>query len=141
MPRTMPRSTAQITGCSLAAVPKGQCSATIAQLAAVVLGVGGEPVGGEGVGDGVQGGAERALPSPGAIARGQAARPYSMPTSSAIASASAGRHQRQRPPEQRDQQVVAAHGELEARGGVAGPGSASTGARRRPAAGRQLTSR
>ena len=63
MPLTMPRSTAQITGCSIAAAPNGQWFDTMRQLAALSLGVGGEAVGGEGVGDRVQRGAERPLPA------------------------------------------------------------------------------
>ena len=62
MPFTMPRSTAQMTGCSMAAGAERAVVVDDAQLVAALLGVGGEAVGGEGVGHGVQRGAERALP-------------------------------------------------------------------------------
>ena len=84
MPLTMPRSTAQITGCSIAAVAERAVLDTMRSSLPCSLGVGGEAVGGEGVGDRVQRGAERAL----AVARVAIAaaivRPYSTPTSSAI---------------------------------------------------------
>ena len=86
-----------------------------AQPAAAALGVGGEAVGGEGVGHGVQRRAERAWPGRRRRARVAAmARPYSTPTSSAIASASSAGQPRERPAEQGDEQVVVAHRELEA---------------------------
>ena len=64
-----------------------------AELVAPLLGVGGEAVGGEGVGDGVERGAERPLTGVAAVGR-HARRPWPArtrsPTSSAICSASAG---------------------------------------------------
>ena len=55
----MPRSTAQITGCSIGGVAERAVVGDDAQAVVVALGVGGEAVGGEGVGHGVQRGAER----------------------------------------------------------------------------------
>ena len=90
-----------------------------AQPAVAVLGVGGEPVGGEGVGHGVQGGAERpaaaSVTSCRAATVAAIARPYSTPTSSAIASASLGGQHGEGPAQQRHEQVVVADGELERR--------------------------
>ena len=103
-----------------------------AQLAALLLGVGGEAVGGERVGHRVQRGAERPL----AVGRRRPiaaaiARPYSTPTSSAIASAWLGRQQREGPAEQGDEHVVVADRHLEGHLVRGGAGSASTAARRR----------
>ena len=143
MPRTMPRSTAQITGCSMAAPPKGQCSDDDAQPVAVLLGVGGEAVGGEGVGHGVQRRAERPVRCVGARRRAPMRGhrlPYSTPTSSAIASACVGGQRRQRLAEEGDEQVVVADRQLERHLGRGRPGSASTAGRRprRRAAGGDL---
>ena len=57
---------------------------------ALVLGVGGEAVGGEGVGDGVHGGAQRTLACRRATSDRPGSRPYSSPTRSAMPSAAAG---------------------------------------------------
>ena len=69
-PLTMPRSTAHSTGLVLLASPKGHCSAIDGGGLAAVLGVGGEAVGGQGLGHHVHGGPHRALP----LARGHARR-------------------------------------------------------------------
>ena len=78
MPRTMPRSTAQITGWSVATVPNGQWSLMIRSplsLRCVAGGhVGGEPVGGEGIGDGLHRRPQRPLPG-GEVVAGQRRRP------------------------------------------------------------------
>ena len=64
IPRTMPRSTAQITGWSVATYPNGQCSLMIRSPLACGSGrhVGGEPVRGEGIRHRLHRRAQRPLP-------------------------------------------------------------------------------
>ena len=116
MPRTMPRSTAQITGWSVATVPNGQCSLMMrspmpAARRARRIHVGGEAVRGEGVGDGLHRRPQRPLPGGQRVAGEPGGhRPAVLaPTSSAIASASSCGQPVERPPEQRQHEVVAAH--------------------------------
>ena len=106
----------------------------------VLLGVGGEAVGGERVGDRVQRGAERAL----AVGRAGHRRGHR----AAVLDADllghrlglVGRQQRERPAEQRDEQVVVPDGERRAIDlGRRRLGSASTAGRRPPCSPRSTT--
>ena len=116
----MPRSTAHRTGYCEAASPKGQLSATTAVRGALVLGVGREPVGGQGVGDGVHGGAQRALAVPGRHLPGQGtAVLLAHPLGHALGGQRS--EQLERLLEQEDQQVVAASEQVEGRVVADGP--------------------
>ena len=103
----MPRSTAQITGCSIAAAPNGQWFETMRELAALALGVGGEAVRGQGVGDRVERGAERPLPSLTGHREGHGAAVLDADLLGHLLRL-VGRQQGQRAPEQGEHDIVGA---------------------------------
>ena len=126
----MPRSTAQRTGYWRGGVAEGAVVGDHRGGGSLVLGVGGEPVRGQGVGDGVHGGAQRPLAVAGRHLSGQgAAVLLADPLGHALGGHRA--EQLERLLQQQDQQVVAAGQQVEGRVVADRPGSASRAARRR----------
>ena len=131
----MPRSTAHSTGYCDAASPNGQLSATTAVVGALVLGVGGEPVGGQGVGDGVHGRPQRPLAVAGRHLPGELASVLlADPLGHALGGQ--GSEHLERLLEQEDQQVVPTGQQIE--GGVVADGPEALGRPAGPAAGGPL---
>ena len=120
MPCTMPRSTAQITGCSMAASPNGQCSDTMRSPSPCLSAWAAKPWAVRASAtacSAVRNDARRAALRRG---RGRAAHGAAMAWPYSSADLLGHRlglvvgQQRQRPAEQRHEQVVVAHRDLEA---------------------------
>ena len=108
MPFTMPRSTAQMTGCSMAASPNGQWLLTMRSSLPRCSVWAAKPWAVRASATACSAARNERCPSAPATPAAMA-RPYSMPTSSAIASASAGEQARQCPPEHGEDEIVGLH--------------------------------